>query len=600
MTSVLDFTEDSPSAVENSTDSGDESSSNSDELDANAVRAQWDAWNSIHVERRSAPVMDLASGVTIRRSHEAGAGQAEEKGGSGESDNGYNSDGSIKELAGMTVVTDEAEHQPSDIKKMPTDLDAFDPSLHEGRVQVGDFTISDSDLVVFNLRHSLSRSMAVPSSDAPDAYSRVYAMMSWLMDYRGSEIPNLVATAGGFDPNNVEAIALSRKRESWSELFRRCGDNVKRIQVLFSATTKFSPQQGSESSKSIRVMELVRDLLPRYWLAWKILAVVVEHVDKIRPQPGEESVSLYDLLTVGDFGLKRSVKYFVPYDHTSLSGMRTTMIRSVFHRLLAWQKEVERGKQPPSIFSGLSKTLLMYFLKEEVPSEVDPEIKGYGCFSDKAAMLSFMLAVNEIECIQRAGAWIRTLIGRSTSHDMLERVASVSLQILGYDVKTALASPLASFSNKIIRSRVSISNMGSLAAVWLATHESLTPRQLLTAGQERTASLMRYAMVVPFVPTVIRACAARLGPDASASISTNDVIDAFTSIVHSAFTDGPGPGMGVSGSLSTLEDSMCSTIFFSVMNDSALSDGRAATWLSNTLKSGDDSNGDNGLTSMFQ
>jgi hypothetical protein len=301
----------------------------------------------------------------------------------------------------------------------------------------------------------------------------------------------------------------------------------------------------------------------------------------------DEGVTCFQLLYNVDFGMATpGVVAFARMSVEGTGAIRSTTITHAINRLIECRTELSERAVPETVFSPIATKLKEYFKPFALPTTLNAEAVGYGCFQNKAAMISLMLACSEIEVVRSCGSFIKTLINAERGAEGLtDTLARIISTLQGYEIAGALGDPLSTGNIPFVNSRISTGNLGSLASAWLATHSNLTFRQLLTAGEEVTQAFVAYSRVFPFLQAVLGKASQRQGGYGQlASIACVDVQAVFFDYALVLINSLPAhTDSGTSVVLSEVDEMVVTSLFYGAMSTGSLSASREAIFITHIV-----------------
>jgi hypothetical protein len=267
--------------------------------------------------------------------------------------------------------------------------------------------------------------------------------------------------------------------------------------------------------------------------------------------------------------------------------MRAQAVRYVIDRLCLLKDTLDDLSHPQSIFSPVSTALRDHFPLEDVDTGLDASGMSYGSFRDKNAMLALMLACCELEIIRSCASLVKTLLGLMPGANGIEhKLITIASTMMGYSVYKALANPTSEEFAPMMYSRISPTNLGSLAAVWLATHAQFSYGELLTAGLQDTLALNAYSRVCPFVQAVLMHSSEKAGGYSSPAVITcEQVQEVFSQYALQLVQTTPGhTEVGAFKMISEMEQQLVTTLFYGALSRDNWLANRESIFLSQLIQ----------------
>lgn len=417
---------------------------------------------------------------------------------------------------------------------------------------------------------------------------------------------NDAATAGNIWQ---DALETSMDPKSWYHLYKANEKDMRALSKLFRATARINLKNGEEiggGQKPVNLMNELRGLYPEYYLCFLCAKRVNECTmmiqgreyripDKDQLFPVQE-VTVWDILGDPDFGLMTAGSAaIVELNTRRQNGLRGRTIRYVIDRLCTIKETLEEMGSPQSVFSRIAPDLRTNFPTEYLDTGLDPENIGYGSCENKNAMLSLMLACCELEIIRSCASLVKTMImkmpgARYREGDIMigneQELAAVAGVLLGYKIDAALSNPSTAEYAPLVYSRISTTNLGSLAAVWLATNEQYTYEKLLTAGDPDTQAFNAYSRVCPFVQAVLMRSAEQTGGyHAKAIVTCEQVREVFSQYALMLVQVTPGhTEVGTSKVITEVDQQLVTTLFYGALSSDIWFAGRESLFLARLLQ----------------
>jgi len=431
-----------------------------------------------------------------------------------------------------------------------------------------------------------------PRWEKVSAESRLYTLCKFAVFSDGAEI-TLAGLRGKFGSDPWKAtLKESMSSHSWANLILNNMDNADNISRLIAATSRVTLDGGeiSGNASAMIVMHKLTELFPEFAMAAQcVLRVNIcqrwisgKQLKDDRGDVVMEVPVLKDLLMSHKYGtLTPGIMSLIDVVNSGNMSLHSESLHYLINRLCELAEYLD-GKDPSqSVFSPIAKLLKTHI--KPVPVGQDA-IKSYGSFFNKNAMLSFMLACNEIEIIKSCISLVKTLIGTFTTIvGQEEHMLIVVGTLLGYKINEALLNPLSPNNAPMVYSRISVTNLGSLAAVWLATHDQFTYKQLLETGYKETETFLRYSGPSPFVQAVL--CHASMESDggmrAKALITCEQVRTVFSTYALSLVATTSGyDGAGTPNVVSETDQQFVTTLFYGALSSTNISLGDETMYLS--------------------
>jgi len=476
----------------------------------------------------------------------------------------------------------------------------------------GDINVITEDCVIFNARRNFSNSVYLNDNsmlDIIDAKSKnLYVIMKYALesgrfinDNADKDFYYLITPENqGLLLDDEAIIRESKDPKNWSIQVEVYEQNSLAIQTLFTAVTNINLIDGTESNQERKVIDLIKEIHPEYYISWLIARVLNEKSKivskfKIENDKGSaftvEQTTLWNMLTQDIFGLDGpAVRAVADLNKSSFTGQKARMLIYVLDRLHQYKLYFAKKGKGQTIFSETAYEIKGIFTKSvakyDINIQLDAERNSYGNFYNRDAMLAFMLAANELSIIRSCASMVKTLMLKQTSAERDEtKLLNVCGAMLGYNIVDIMNSPDSAQHAPIVYSRVSVENLGSLAAVWLGTRKRFTYEELLTAGHEATAPLVGYARVVPFVQAVLMHSASTQGGlSASANIQVADVVYVFQQIALVLVETTPGFRVpGTTKMLTDVDQQIVTTLFYGAMSSGSWVAENESTYLANIL-----------------
>jgi hypothetical protein len=436
----------------------------------------------------------------------------------------------------------------------------------------------------------------------PDEYSRLYCMMKVTLEEGVSN--RVIDKPEGFNFDNQRLIVESRSPENWDNFFEVFMRTRVSIAALYSATTTLELTTGQEGPNgSMLLYHVMGKLLPLYSIAWRV-AYTISYYESQYPTvkveksddsgfAGAHVTSLWDMLASGAYGMDTAANaVLASLTRRGIGGNGDKLFLDTLDRLVKYEKYFARTPgQPQSMFSTQASTIMISYRQgNEVfnfNSGLDPRLTSYGQFASESAFYAYLLACNEINLIRMCASMVKTKIlekhGISGADhiDIMGQLLDICAPICGYDLIEAMRDPEK--YSRVVKSRVSVSSIGSLAGVWLATHEEYTYEDLLMSGSEATKTLTRYARLVPFVQALLMFSLRGNDSGTPARITVDQVVTVFSEFAVTMVVNAPGfDREGTSRILDVVDQEVATTLFYGTL---MVDPSRSVAYLDETLNS---------------
>jgi len=487
------------------------------------------------------------------------------------------------------------------IKAEPTNVaikELLDTSKYPGamdraiKISNLDFAITNEDLAVYTCMQNWFRSIK-PTWTKECEQSRLFSVISHVL-VNGKEAAVGVADLPDGARAFTNQLQESRSNESWQRLFQNNSRKSMAVERLRSATCEIELGSGKNSGTKWRVWNKIRKLFPEYFMAWicadrinncsaRIAGPLKGDKDKELFPEGIESV--WGVFDDKNSGLSiAGMDGLLKLNEDGVTGLTRIAIQYVLNSLIVAERAVVEEAALKTVFSPIARELVT-LLPDTITSP--KELDNYGCFKDRAAMLSMMLACSEIETIKSCASMVKTLLLRAPGDNgTIQKIVQIASVLTGHDLKDALDNPEAANNTPVVYSKISTTNLGSLAAVWLAKNR-FSYGDLLTAGLEGTAALVALSRVAPFIQAVIsfsaRKAMGNLG--VGASITCEDVSSVFFEYALVLVQQTPGfVDIGKSQMLTDLDQQLATTLFYGALNSETFAKGEASTYITDVIK----------------
>lgn len=527
------------------------------------------------------------------------------------------SDDTLKSSGESTTVT--AGPTNAVLKQFVTQTKATAGKEHAWRLDSRDggngIDVRVEDIILYKSKkvfsHAMTQEMVGVSEECKadiveraKSVHRLYALMKYALNN-----PAVIKNGDSFEiPSSADffdkaTLLEATEAKNWAILVGQYDGNKNAVDCLFTVKTKMSIVSGSQGSKYEYVIDGVRKENGNYFIAWLLsrqlnkqsdrLGLITHKTSNREEGPLVADATLWEMLRQDEFGFTNtSYDSVIDITSDSFTGVKGRVFGYVLDRLRVIRDEAARSGTPQSIFSEIAGEVKENFITADVGLDQELESHDYGCFANMDAMLSFMLAASELTIIRSCAGMVKTLMlqakhggsyprplgSGATDTDIggLQDLLRVTSVMMGYDIRAVLESP-SQFSS-IAYSRIGVDNLGSLAAVWLATHRGMTYEQLLTAGHRETAPFIGYARSVPFVQALIMHCLKEQNASGGnadkpklANIRTSDVVRVFSEIAMITVQITPGFESGTSKFLSEVDQQLVSTLFYGALSADAWS-----------------------------
>lgn len=462
------------------------------------------------------------------------------------------------------------------------------------------FIVTSEDAVILKASNTWANSVK-PDWEKVGEGSRLYLLCKYALENPSDEPITLGDIVGSYGAKAWEnVLEESQQSTSWRELVSGYEKDEGAVKSLLAAKAQINLKSGgatNANSHSVRLKVELSRLFPEYYLCFVCASRVNACTRMIQGQKFEVNskevtyivgeINAWEIVNDPMYGMHTpGIHSMVELNARRHNGFRAQAVRYVINRLCILKDALEDDGLPQSMFSPIAQTLRSYFPLEEVDTGLDANGIGYGSFADKGAMLALMLASCELEIIRSCASLVKTMIAQMPGiNGMEQKLISVASVMMGYTIERALADPTAEEFASMVYSRISTTNLGSLAAVWLATNARFTYAQLLTAGLPETQALNAYSRVCPFIQAVLMHSAVQNGGyDEFAVITCGHVQEVFSNYALLLVQTTPGhTEVGASKMISEVEQQLVTTLFYGALSSESWLASRESTYLSQLL-----------------
>uniref|UniRef100_A0A2V0RB76 Uncharacterized protein n=1 Tax=viral metagenome TaxID=1070528 RepID=A0A2V0RB76_9ZZZZ len=446
-------------------------------------------------------------------------------------------------------------------------------------VQLNDFIITDEDrsiylalpgLAVVNAR-TAGDALNIASADSPIV--RLYATIEYVLQNDTDNIPS-----GNLDFD--AALDAAAVPEVWSRLYTANVENEAGIRRLFTVKTKFSIDTGNalEDGHEEPLFGAIRRKLPLYAFVWIAQRAVVSRNANYVQKEGDQTFVIgrrTDIFTAlrEDAPVTTAGAGQLALLIAQNSPLQYRMMTYVLMRLL---KRVEEHGST-TLLSRNAQTLLELYRR--VLPTADDVSEQTNNFEDRRGMISLMLGCAITGTLSTCMARVKATLAQGPDEDPSRLIQMVNM-LFGFDVVGAIRNPLAAEFAPFVRATIRVSDLASLACVWLASNQRLPYHALLQVGNRATEDFFKFSSTSPFIQAVLLSAAAREGPDALASINSDLVATTFQTFAMAQLSIAPSPGdVDQSSVLGQAEETIVSALFYGVLTPSSAFTFRPETYL---------------------
>jgi hypothetical protein len=446
-------------------------------------------------------------------------------------------------------------------------------------VELNDFVITDEDraiylalpsLAVVNA-HTAGDTLNITSVDSPIV--RLYATIKYVLRHDADNIPS-----GNLDLD--VALDAAAVPEAWSRLYTANAENEDGVKRLFTVKTKFSIETGDdlEDGHEEPLFVVIKRKLPLYAFVWIAQRDIVSKNFNYVQKDGEPDFLLgrrTDIFTA----LRKDAPFTIAgAGQLALliaqnSPLQYRMMTYILMRLL---KRVEEHGLTTLLGRNASTLLELYRRVIPTPGDVSEETNN---FEDRKGMISLMLGCAIAGTLSTCMARVKATLSQGLDEDPSRLIQMVNM-LFGFDVVGAIRNPLSAEFAPFVRATIRVSDLASLACVWLASNQRVPYHALLQVGTRVTEDFFKFSSTSPFIQAVLLSAAARDGADTLASIGSDLVASTFQTFAMAQLSIAPSPGnVDQSSVLGQAEETIVSALFYGVLTPSSAFTFRPETYL---------------------